>query len=51
MTEDARRPKTPMEKDEFEEGRFGSLPLRVGGGVAVLEESVELHEVDIITQY
>ena len=51
MTEEAHRPLTPMEKDEFEEGRFGSLPLEVGDGVAVLEESVELHDADVITQY
>ena len=39
-----------MEKNESKERKFGSLPLRVGDGVAVLEESVELHEADIITQ-
>jgi hypothetical protein len=49
MSED--RPLTPMEKDELEEGRFGSRPLEVDGGVAVLEESVELHSADVITQY
>jgi len=42
---------TPMEKDELEGGRFGSRPLEVDGGVAVLEESVELHSADVITQY
>lgn len=40
-----------MEKDESKEGRFGSLPLEVSDGVAVLEESVELHSADVITQY
>lgn len=50
MAEEARRPLTPMEKDEFVEGKFGSLPLRVVDGVAVLEGSVALHEADVITQ-
>jgi hypothetical protein len=40
---------TEMEMSEME-GRFGSKPLEVRGGVAVTEEAVGLHVADLITQ-
>lgn len=43
-------PKTPMEELEDTEGRFLPAPLKVDHGVAVLEESVELHVPDVVTQ-
>ncbi|KUJ22015.1 uncharacterized protein LY89DRAFT_681353 [Mollisia scopiformis] len=46
---------TPMEEAELTNGEgigsFSSEPLEVEGGVAVLEESVEDHIPDVITQY
>ncbi|KAG9236601.1 hypothetical protein BJ875DRAFT_541200 [Amylocarpus encephaloides] len=44
---EARRPLTPMEKDEAEEGVFGKMPLKVGDGVAIMEEGVEGHWADL----
>ncbi|TDZ18747.1 hypothetical protein Cob_v008237 [Colletotrichum orbiculare MAFF 240422] len=41
---------TTMEEHEKEEGKFFDKPLKVPKGVAVLEESVEMHVPDIITQ-
>ncbi|KAJ8123348.1 hypothetical protein O1611_g9613 [Lasiodiplodia mahajangana] len=40
----------PTTAEEPEEGRFHPDPLDVGGGIAVLEESVELGVPDVITQ-
>jgi hypothetical protein len=45
--EEARRPLTPMEMDEAEHGWFGSRPLEVRDGVAVMEEGVEGHFADL----
>ena len=45
--EEARRPLTPMEKSEAEHGWFGSKPLEVQDGVAVMEEGVEGHFADL----
>ncbi|KAG4432798.1 hypothetical protein IFR05_011709 [Cadophora sp. M221] len=42
---------TAMETDELKQGEFGSAPLEVKDGVAVTEESVELHVADVITQF
>ncbi len=44
-------PLTPMEELELEDGVFGSAPLEVSGGVAVLEESVGLRVADVVTQF
>ena len=44
-------PLTAMETGELVQGEFGSAPLEVKDGVAVMEESVELHVPDIITQF
>ncbi|ROT42067.1 hypothetical protein SODALDRAFT_347154 [Sodiomyces alkalinus F11] len=41
---------TEMEKRESEEGKFGDKPLEVDKGVALSEESVELHIPDVLTQ-
>ena len=42
--------KTSMEELEDTKGCFLSAPLKVVQGVAVLEESVELHVPDVVTQ-
>ncbi|KAK6209090.1 hypothetical protein LQW54_006690 [Pestalotiopsis sp. IQ-011] len=42
---------TLMEEQEIEEGRFHNTPLEVADGVAILEESVEMHVPDVITQF
>lgn len=44
-------PLTAMETGELIQGEFGSAPLEVKDGVAMSEESVELHVPDIITQF
>jgi len=44
-------PLTPMEELELDKGVFGSAPLEVNGGVAVMEESVELRVADVVTQF
>ncbi|KAH0441440.1 hypothetical protein CcaCcLH18_02003 [Colletotrichum camelliae] len=41
---------TAMEEHEKEEGKFSAQPLKVQNGVAMLEESVELHVPDVMTQ-
>ncbi|KAI0389280.1 hypothetical protein F5Y17DRAFT_462898 [Xylariaceae sp. FL0594] len=41
---------TPMMMEELQEGTFHDDPLTVAGGVAVLEESVQLGVPDVITQ-
>lgn len=41
---------TEMEEQEEEQRNFLAQPLTVSNGVAVLEESVEMHEADLITQ-
>ncbi|OHW90034.1 hypothetical protein CSPAE12_11341 [Colletotrichum incanum] len=41
---------TEMEEHEKEEGKFLAKPLEVARGVAVLEESVERHAPDLVTQ-
>ncbi|KAM0283364.1 hypothetical protein ACHAQH_002486 [Verticillium albo-atrum] len=41
---------TDMEAREMKKGRFGPSPLVVDEGIAVLEESVELHVPDVVTQ-
>ncbi|KAJ0302860.1 hypothetical protein COL516b_006903 [Colletotrichum fioriniae] len=41
---------TEMEEQEEEQGNFLAQPLNVPNGVAVLEESVEMHEPDLVTQ-
>ncbi|KAK7436063.1 hypothetical protein Landi51_12708 [Colletotrichum acutatum] len=41
---------TEMEEQEEEQGSFLAQPLTVPNGVAVLEESVGMHEPDLITQ-
>ncbi|GKT54143.1 hypothetical protein ColTof3_01482 [Colletotrichum tofieldiae] len=41
---------TEMEEHEKEEGKFLAKPLEVAHGVAVLEESVERHAPDLVTQ-
>ncbi|KAF6831935.1 hypothetical protein CPLU01_06452 [Colletotrichum plurivorum] len=41
---------TEMEEHEQEEGKFSDQPLEVPHGVAVVEESVEMHKPDILTQ-
>ncbi|KAK0128547.1 hypothetical protein ONS95_000513 [Cadophora gregata] len=47
----ASRPLTSMETGELIQGEFGRAPLDVKDGVALTEESVELHVPDIITQF
>jgi hypothetical protein len=42
---------TRMEEEEMEEQRFYEEPLELADGVAVLEESVEMHVPDVITQF
>jgi hypothetical protein len=42
---------TPMEKNELDDGEFGSEPLEVNHGIAVMEEAVGLHVLDLITQF
>ncbi|KAI0178411.1 hypothetical protein BJ166DRAFT_50503 [Pestalotiopsis sp. NC0098] len=42
---------TLMEEQEIEEGRFHDTPLEVADGFAILEESVEMHVPDVITQF
>ncbi|KAL2075537.1 hypothetical protein VTL71DRAFT_480 [Oculimacula yallundae] len=42
---------TPMETNELIQGEFSSEPLEVKDGIAVTEESVELHVADFITQF
>lgn len=44
-------PLTPMEESEFEKGIFGQGPLEVNGGLAVMEESLEMRVADVVTQY
>jgi hypothetical protein len=44
-------PLTPMEEHEKNDGMFGSQPLEVIDGVAMMEESVELHVADLLTQF
>jgi hypothetical protein len=44
-------PLTPMEEHEKSDGTFGSGPLEVIDGVAMMEESVELHVADLVTQF
>lgn len=41
---------TKMEEHEHEEGKFFAQPLEVHNGIAVLEESVEMHVPDLVTQ-
>lgn len=41
---------TDMEEHEKEEGKFLAQPLEVAHGVAMLEESVERHSPDLVTQ-
>ncbi|OHE91522.1 hypothetical protein CORC01_13171 [Colletotrichum orchidophilum] len=41
---------TEMEEQEKAQGRFSATPLDVPKGVAVLEESVEMHAPDLVTQ-
>lgn len=43
-------PATKMEEREMTQGQFEAKPLEVQDGVAVLEESVELHVPDVMTQ-
>lgn len=43
-------PLTPMEQEELQSHHFNPDPLELPDGVALLEESVELHIPDIITQ-
>jgi hypothetical protein len=40
-----------MEEHEKNDGTFGSGPLEVIDGVAMMEESVELHVADLVTQF
>lgn len=46
---------TAMEKEELNKGEgigaFSSEPLKVDGGVALVEESVEEHVPDVMTQF
>lgn len=42
---------TRMENLEMEERRFHGGPLKVADGIAVLEESVEMHVPDVMTQF
>ncbi len=43
---------TPMEEKEQAEGfSFSNEPLEVEKGIAVTEESVELHVADVVTQF
>jgi hypothetical protein len=44
-------PPTPMEELELDNGMFGSAPLEVNGGVAVMEESVDFRVADVVTQF
>ncbi|KAL2881732.1 hypothetical protein SGCOL_002885 [Colletotrichum sp. CLE4] len=41
---------TEMERQEEEQGSFLAQPLSVANGVSVLEESIEMHEPDLVTQ-
>jgi hypothetical protein len=41
---------TQMEEQEMDERRFHGEPLEVADGIAVLEESVEMHVPDVMTQ-
>ncbi|KAG7135796.1 hypothetical protein HYQ46_008852 [Verticillium longisporum] len=41
---------TDMEVHEMKTGEFESAPLVVDDGIAVLEESLELHVPDVVTQ-
>lgn len=41
---------TQMEAEEMDEGYFQERPLEVADGIAVLEESVDIHIPDIVTQ-
>ena len=41
---------TEMMEEETERGQFHKMPLDVANGVAVMEESVELHVADIVKQ-
>ncbi|KAM0323306.1 hypothetical protein ACHAQA_008898 [Verticillium albo-atrum] len=41
---------TDMEVREMKRGEFEAAPLKVDEGIAVLEESVELHVPDVVTQ-
>jgi hypothetical protein len=45
-----KKPATQMEKRETSTGHFEAKPLEVQDGVAVLEESVQLHTPDVISQ-
>jgi hypothetical protein len=44
-------PLTPMEELELNNGVFGSAPLEVHDGVAVMEESVDFRVADVVTQF
>ncbi|KAE9370370.1 hypothetical protein N431DRAFT_509478 [Stipitochalara longipes BDJ] len=44
-------PLTPMEELELNNGVFGSDPLEVHDGVAVMEESVDFRVADVVTQF
>ncbi|PMD59238.1 uncharacterized protein K444DRAFT_591416 [Hyaloscypha bicolor E] len=44
-------PFTPMEELELDNGVFGSAPLEVNGGVAVMEESVDFRVADVVMQF
>ncbi|KAH6693837.1 hypothetical protein F5X68DRAFT_248309 [Plectosphaerella plurivora] len=44
------QPATQMEKRELSTGHFEAKPLEVQDGVAVLEESIQLHLPDVISQ-
>jgi hypothetical protein len=44
-------PLTPMEELELDNGVFGSAPLEVNGGAAVMEESVDFRVADVVTQF
>ena len=44
-------PLTPMIEHELNEGVFGSAPLEVHDGVAVMEESVDFRLADVVTQF
>jgi hypothetical protein len=40
-----------MEELELNNGVFGSAPLEVHDGVAVMEESVDFRVADVVTQF
>jgi len=42
---------TPMEEKELSGAHFSSQPFEVQDGVALLEESIELHVPDVVTQF